>query len=143
MLMRKTKKPHIGWNYWIDLQLKNGIKPRKKDYKPTSAFDVKQLNSNNIRSIASYVTKYVANNDAKFRCQIWDFYNLISALHKDFYITTEFVDQFRRLNGVLKEYEVKNHIEGPFLNIKMIDLNRQTLPLCNRLYDKNKATRIN
>lgn len=38
----------------------------------------------------------------------------------------------------IKEFEVKDHIERPFLNIKMIDLNRQTLPLYKRLDDKNK-----
>jgi hypothetical protein len=42
----------------VRLQKKNGI-VRDESYKPSSAFDVRQLNSNNIRSIASYVTKYV------------------------------------------------------------------------------------
>ncbi|WP_257710763.1 hypothetical protein [Gramella sp. MT6] len=38
----------------------------------------------------------------------------------------------------MKEFEVKDHIERPFLNIKMIDLKRQTLPLYKRLDEKNK-----
>jgi hypothetical protein len=127
------------WNYWIDLQLKNGIKPRKKDFKPSSAFYVKQLNSNNIRSIASYVTKYVTKNDAKFKCQVWNCSKRVSELYTDFYTTTEFTDNFARLNAVLKEFVVKDNIDRPFLNIKMIDLNRKTLPLYKRLDDKNKV----
>jgi len=99
------------------------------------SFDVKQLNSSNIRSIASYVTK----NNAKFRCQVWNCSKRISELYTDFYTTTEFLDNFKRLNAVMKEFEVKDHIERPFLNIKMIDLNRQTLPLYRRLDEKNKT----
>jgi len=63
-----------------------------------------------------------------------------SELYTDFYTTTEFTDQFKRLNAVLKEFEVKDHIEHPFLKIKMIDLNRKTLPLYKRLDDKNKGS---
>ena len=139
MITNKYWKIEKWWNYWIDLQLKNGIKPRQKDYKPSSAFDVKQLNSSNIRSIASYVTKYVTKNNAKFKCQVWNCSKRISELYTDFYTTTEFVDNFKRLNAVLKEFEVKDHIERPFLNIKMIDLNRQTLPLYKRLDERNKT----
>jgi len=51
-------------------------------------------------------------------------------------------DNFKRLNAVLKEFEVKDHIERPFLNIKMIDLNRKTLPLYKRLDEKNKAIQL-
>jgi hypothetical protein len=139
MITNKYWKVEKWWNYWIELQMKNGIKPRKKDFKPSSAFDVKQLNSSNIRSIASYVTKYVTKNDAKFKCQVWNCSKRVSELYTDFYTTTEFTDQFKRLNAVLKEFEVKDHIERPFLNVKMIDLNRKTLPLYRRLDDKNKA----
>lgn len=138
MITNKYWKVEKWWNYWIELQIKNGIKPRKKDFKPSSAFDVKQLNSSNIRSIASYVTKYVTKNDAKFKCQVWNCSKGVSELYTDFYTTTEFTDQFKRLNAVLKEFEVKDHIERPFLNIKMIKLNRKTLPLYRRLDEKNR-----
>ena len=143
MITNKYWKVEKWWNYWIELQLKNGIKPRKKDFKPSSAFDVKQLNSSNIRSIASYVTKYVTKNDAKFKCQVWNCSKRVSELYTDFYTTTEFTDQFTRLNAVLKEFEVKDHIERPFLKIKMIDLNRKTLPLYRRLDEKNRNVNIN
>ena len=80
MITNKNWKVEKWWNSWIELQIKNGIKSRKKDFKPSSAFDVKQLNSSNIRSVASYVTKYVTKNDAKFKCQVWNCSKRVSEL---------------------------------------------------------------
>tara|TARA_R110000868_G_C10963574_1_gene768793 strand:+ start:2830 stop:3693 length:864 start_codon:yes stop_codon:yes gene_type:complete len=139
IITNKYWKIEKWWNYWLDLQIKNGVKPREIDFKPTSAFDVKQLNSSNIKSIASYVTKYVTKNNAKFKCQVWNCSRRISELYTDFYTTTDFTDQFKRLNAVMQEFEVKDFGNKPFLNIKTINLNRQTLPLYKRLDDKNKA----
>lgn len=140
IITNKYWKIDKWWNYWIDLQLKNGIKPRDKDYKPSSAFDVKQLNSNNIRSIASYVTKYVTKNDDKFKCQVWNCSKRVSELYTDFYTTEEFTDQFKRMGAVLREMEIKDHSNRPFLKLKMINLNRSTLPMYKRLDDKNINT---
>ncbi|WP_223549967.1 hypothetical protein [Aestuariivivens sp. NBU2969] len=139
VITNKYWKIEKWWNYWINLQIKNGITPRKKDFKPSSAFDVKQLNSNNIRSIASYVTKYVTKNDAKFKCQVWNCSKHVSELYTDFYTTTEFTDQFKRLGAVKKELTNTDR-ESPVINVKMIDLNRNTLPMYKRLDDKNKNT---
>lgn len=139
IITNKYWKIDKWWNYWLDLQKKNGIEPREKEFKPSSAFDVKQLNSSNIRSIASYVTKYVTKNNAKFKCQVWNCSRRVSELYTDFYTTTEFTDQFKRLNAVLKETIIKGERNQPALNIKMIDLNRRTMPLYKRLDDKNKA----
>jgi hypothetical protein len=63
-------------------------------------------------------------------------------LYTDFYTPTEFTDNFARLNAVIKEFVVKDNINRPFLNIKMIDLNRQTLPLYKRLDEKNRAIKL-
>jgi hypothetical protein len=139
MITNKYWKIDKWWNYWIDLQEKNGIKARDTDYRPSSAFDVRQLNSKNIRSIASYVTKYVTKNDDGFKCQVWNCSKRISELYTDFYTTTEFTDQFKKMGAVLKEIEIKDQNKHPFLNIKMINLNRQTLPMYKRLDDKNKS----
>lgn len=139
LITNKYWKIDKWWNYWLDLQKKNGILPRDKDFKPSSAFDVKQLYSSNIRSIASYITKYVTKNNAKFKCQVWNCSRRVSELYTDFYTTTEFTDQFKRLNAVLKEIEIKGERNQPALNIKMMSLNRQTMPLYKRLDDKNKA----
>ena len=142
MITNKYWKIEKWWNYWLDLQKKNAIVPRDKDYKPSSAFDVRELNSNNIRSIASYVTKYVTKNNDKFDCQVWNCSRQVSELYTDFYTGTEFVDEFKKLDAVLKEFELKDHINRPILNVKMINLNRQTLKLYKRLDDKNKAVDI-
>ena len=56
----------------------------------------------------------------------------------ELFTTSKFTFQFKHLNAVLKEFVVKDNIDRPFLNIKMIDLNRITLPLYKRLDDKNK-----
>ena len=137
MITNKYWKIDRWWNYWIDLQLKNGIKPRNKDYKPSSAFDLRQLNSNNIRSIASYVTKYVTKNNDKFKCQVWNCSRGVSELYTDFYTTSEFTDQFKRLGAISKEI-VDTDSKNPVINVKMINLNRHTLPLYKRLDDKNQ-----
>lgn len=43
------------------------------------------------------------------------------------------------MGAVLKEFEVKDQNKNPFLNVKMIDLNRNMLPMYKRLDDKNKT----
>tara|TARA_R100000935_G_C2832555_1_gene166018 strand:- start:2289 stop:2471 length:183 start_codon:yes stop_codon:yes gene_type:complete len=60
-----------------------------------------------MRSITSFVTK----NDAKFKCQVWNCSKRVSELYTDFYTTTEFTDNFARLNAVLKEFVVKDTID--------------------------------
>ena len=139
MITNKYWKIEKWWNYWIDLQKKNGVNPRDENYKPSSAFDVRELNSNNIRAIGSYVTKYITKNNDTFDCQVWNCSRQISELYTDFYTDTTFVDEFKKLDAILKEFTVKDHIDRPILNVKMINLNRQTLPLYKRLDDKNKA----
>ena len=139
MITNKYWKIEKWWNYWLELQRKNGIVPREENYKPSSAFDVRQLNSNNIRSIASYVTKYVTKNNDKFKCQVWNCSRQVSELYTDFYTDSSFVEEFKKLDAVLKEFEVKDHSNRMIINVKMINLNRQTLPLYKRLDEKNKA----
>lgn len=139
MITNKYWEIQKWWNYWINLQMKNGVQPREKDFKPSSAFDVKQLNSNNIKSIASYVTKYVTKNNAKFMCQVWNCSKKVSQLYTDFYSTQEFTKQFEKMGQVHKSFEVKDFINNKLLDVKLINLNKQTLPLYRRLDDKNKV----
>jgi len=65
---------------------KNGVTPRDKNFKPSSAFDVK-------------------------------------------------------LNTISNEF-INKDFKSPVINVKMINLNRQTTPLYKRLDDKNKTTLI-
>lgn len=78
------------------------------------------------------------NND-KLKCQVWNFSRKVSELYTDFCTSSEFTGQFKRLNAVLKEMEIKDN-NRPYLNIKIIDLNRNTLKLYKRLDDKNQKT---
>lgn len=137
MITNKYWKIDKWWNYWLTLQQKNGVVPREKDFKPTSAFDVKQLNSNNIKSISSYVTKYISKNDGKFKSQVWNCSRKVSELYTDFYTDEEYTEQFKKLNAVVKTFEVLDDRKNRVLDVKMINLNRQTLPLYKRLDDKN------
>lgn len=86
------------------------------------------VNARNIKRITSYVTKYVTKNNEKFKCQIWNCSRKVS----DFYISTEFTGQFKRLKAVTKEITNTDR-KSPVIDDKMIDLNRKTLPLCKRL----------
>ena len=127
------------WIYWIELQKKNGVIPRNEDFKPSSAFDIRQINSNNMTAVNSYVTKYVTKNDAKFDCQVWNCSRQVSELYTDFYTDMRYIDDFVKLKAIKKEYEIKNNLDIPIVKIKVIDLNRQTLPLYRRLDEKNKS----
>ncbi len=55
----------------------------------------------------------------------------------DFYTSTEFTDQFDRLDAVIKEIKDKDP-KSTVISVKIINLNRQTMPLYKRLDDKNK-----
>jgi hypothetical protein len=136
IITNKFWKIDKWWNYWMDLQIKNGIKPREKDFRPSSAFDVKQLTTNNAKGLSSYVTKYVTKNNDKFKCQVWNCSKKVSQLYTDFYTKEDFTDQFEKLNAISKVY-IDKDIKNPVVNVKMINLNRQTMPLYKRLDDKN------
>ena len=136
MITNKFWKIEKWWNYWIALQQKNGVIPREKDFKPSSAFDVKQLHTNNISKITSYVTKYVTKNNAKFNCQVWNCSKKVSLLYTDFYTKEEFTDQLERLDAISKEY-INKDPQTPVISVKTIQLNRQTLPFYKRLDDIN------
>ena len=136
MITNKHWKIKKWWQYWIDLQIKNNVVPREKEFRPSSAFDVKQLHTNNIGKITSYVTKYVTKNEAKFNCQVWNCSRKVSELYTDFYTKEEFTDQFKRLNAIAKEF-VNTDANNPVINVKTIKINKQTLPLYKRLDNKN------
>lgn len=51
----------------------------------------------------------------------------------DFYTTMEFVDQFKRLNAVLKEFEVKDHREQPLMSKADIDFEKELWDAANEL----------
>ena len=70
--------------------------------------------------------------------QVWNCSKKVSELYTDFYTTEEFVRQFEKLNAIEKTYELRDDNDKKFLDIKLINLNRHTLPLYKRLDEKNK-----
>ena len=138
MITNKYWKIDKWWNYWMDLQIKNGIEPREKDFRPSSAFDVKQLSANNVRSIAKYVTKYVTKNKAKFKCQVWNCSKGVSNLYTDFYTPSNFLENFEKLDAINKTYEKRDQNNKKFLEVNMIDLNKKSLKLYDKLGEKNR-----
>lgn len=121
------------WQYWLDLQAKNGIIPRDKNFKPSSAFDVKRISTQNPTQIAQYLTKYVTKNKAEFDCQVWNCSEGISKLYTDFYTGPEFLDNLYRVAGErITEFPME------FCNLHFIPLDKTTIRFYDRLEIKNK-----
>ena len=126
------------WQYWIDVQASFGIVPRDEKFKPTSAFNIKQVVSNNIKGLVNYLTSYVTKNASEFDCQVWNCSKKISRLYTDFYSGMEFIHEFERLEaagqlgGEIKTYKLE------FCNVNIIPLNRKTINFYGRIDNKNK-----
>jgi hypothetical protein len=139
LVTNKYWKIKRWWNYWLELQAKHGITPRDENYKPSSAFDVKQVKSNNIKGIVNYLTKHVTKNASQFSCQVWNCSKKISELYTEFYSDISFIRQLERLqaSGQLGG-EIKT-FSKEWCNVHLIPLNRMTLPFYNKIDEKNKA----
>ncbi|MDE3235915.1 MAG: hypothetical protein KGO81_08180 [Bacteroidota bacterium] len=137
LVTNKFWKLEKWWQYWLDVQKKFGIVPRDENFKPSSAFDVKVINSNNIKGIINYLTKYVTKNASEFDCQVWNCSKKISRLYTCFYSGIGFVRNLEKL-------EAQNQLGGElktipleFCNIHIVPLNRLTMPLYNKIDVKN------
>jgi hypothetical protein len=73
-------------------------KPKER-FKPSPAFDVKEIQTQNPKQVGAYLTKYVTRNKAEFKCQVWNWSKEISALYTDFYTGYEFLEELQRLKG--------------------------------------------
>ncbi len=125
------------WKYWLDLQAKSGISPTDENYKPSSAFDVRQIKSNNIKSICNYLTKYVTKNSSKFKCQVWNCSKKISRLYTDFYSGMGFIENLEKLQQEnLLGGDIKT-FKQDYCDVKLIPLNQSTLPFYNRIEKEN------
>lgn len=122
-----------GWAYWHDLQKKNGIFPREENYKASSGFDIKGLLTKEIKSVTSYLTKYVTKNKSVFNCQVWNCSKKISALYTDFYSDYSFLEVLKNIEGI----EIKE-ISSEYCNLHLVPLNSTTMPYYEQLKEKNK-----
>ncbi|MDN3654371.1 hypothetical protein QWZ08_01960 [Ferruginibacter paludis] len=126
------------WPYWLDLQARNNILPTDENYRPSSAFDVKKINSKSIKSVCNYLTKYVTKNVSKFNCQVWNCSKKISRLYTDFYSGTGFIDNLEYLEEQqLLGGEIKTFIQE-YCDVKLIPLNRTTLPFYSKIEKENR-----
>ena len=127
------------WPYWLDLQAKFGIKPRDENFRPGSAFNVRKVETSNIKQLSNYLTKYVTKNSSMFACQVWNCSKKISRLYTSFYSGMNFINQLERLDkadqlgGKLKTYK------NDYCNICIIPLNRITTNFYNKIDEKNKT----
>lgn len=133
LITNKYFKIDKYWNYWNKLQEKNGIIPRNEDFKASSSFDIRRLNSKNIKAISQYITKYIIKNRDEFDCQVWNCSKGISNFYTDFYSNYEFI---RNLEKVL-ETELEP-IPAEYCTVYSVPLNRRTLPMYERLNEKNR-----
>jgi len=132
LITNKYFKIDKYWQYWLKLQEKCGIEAREANFKATSAFDIRSLNSKNIKANGQYITKYVTKNRNTFDCQVWNCSKKISMLYTDFYSGYEFIEDIEKL--LEKELEP---IPAEYCTIYSDLLNRKILPMYQRLNDKN------
>jgi hypothetical protein len=126
------------WNYWLGVQAKHGIKPREESFRPSSAFNVRLIKSDNVKGIGNYLTKYVTKNDGEFGCQVWNCSKKISRLYTCFYSDTMIIRKFERLQeqGLL-DGEIKTY-KQEFCNINLIPLNKLVMRFYDPIAKRNK-----
>lgn len=132
LITNKYFKIDRYWEYWIKLQERNGILPRSQDYKASSSFDIRRLNAKNIKAIGQYITKYIIKNKDEFDCQVWNCSKKISMLYTDFYSDYDFIHNIERI----LETEIEP-IPAEYCTVYPVPLNRRTLPMYERLNEKN------
>lgn len=138
LITNKFWKIDSWWKYWIDLQARHGLRPRDENYKPSSAFDVKNVTTNNIKGVSNYLTKYVSKNSSQFDCQVWNCSKKISRLYTAFYSGFEFIRELERLQKLNQlEGEIKFY-PMEYCNVHLIPLNRQTIKFYHVLEEMNR-----
>lgn len=121
------------WNYWLTLQKDNGIVPREENFKPSSAFDIRRINKENMKAVQLYLTKYISKNTDEFKCQVWNCSQGVSQLYTAFYSSAEFLDNAYRLEGdnIHEAYSER-------CTLHFIPLNQKSIKLYSKLDHKNK-----
>jgi hypothetical protein len=126
------------WQYWIDVQAKFGIVPRKENARPGSAFYIRSVQTSNVKKLVNYLTKYLTKEESKFECQVWNCLKKISRLYTCFYSGINFINHLRnleetnQLGGKLKTYQKE------YCNLCIVPLNRITVNLYSKIDEKNR-----
>ncbi|KAA9038447.1 hypothetical protein FW778_12845 [Ginsengibacter hankyongi] len=125
------------WKYWLDVQTKNGVIPRDKNFKPSSAFDVKKVNSGNAKGVSNYLTKYITKNNGKFRFMPWNCSKKISMLYTSFYSDHNIIKQLEEMEAQ-KKILIKR-VKEDYCNVLLYPYNEITKPLTNDIHLKNHS----
>jgi hypothetical protein len=139
LITNKYWKIERWWKYWIDLQAKHGIVPRKSNFRPSSAFDVRVITGQNVKAIANYLTHYVTKNNGEFKCQVWNCSKKISWLKTDMYgddrllKRLQAIEKANLLGGERKIYK------QDYCEVHVLPLNRTTLKLYNPIDVANRT----
>jgi len=137
MITNSYLKIEPTWNYWLNLQAKNGIKPRNESFRPSSAFDVKSIGTKNPSSIGMYLTKYVTKNQEKFKCQVWNCSKGVSRLYTDFYSDYSYIEQLEKIYGKkMKEIDLE------FCSLKIYPIDKNSIRLNHSLKVINTTIKI-
>lgn len=126
------------WPYWLDTQKKFGIVPRDENFKPGSAFNVRKIETANIKKLTTYLTKYVTKNTSEFDCQVWNCSKKISRLYTCFYTGISFINGIERLNETKQLGGELKIIPKEFCNVCVFPLNRITTNFYNKIDDENR-----
>jgi hypothetical protein len=107
---------------------------RGEGFKPSSAFDIRRINKENIKAVQLYLTKYISKNTDEFKCQVLNCSKRISQLYTDFYTNADFLDNAYKLEGD-KIYETYSER----CTLHFIPLNLQSLKLHHSLDEKKSV----
>jgi hypothetical protein len=125
--------------YWIELQAKHGINPRDESFKLTFSFDVRKIDTNNIKALGNYLTSYVTKNESQFGCQMWNCSKKVSELYTHFTDDIGFIGKIESLERLKLLGGERKIYQEEFYAVHTIPLNRITMNLYNRLDDGNRA----
>ncbi|MBN8837085.1 MAG: hypothetical protein J0I09_07495 [Sphingobacteriia bacterium] len=126
------------WNYWLDVQKKYDIVPRNVNFKPTSAFNVRAINSNNVKGVANYLTKYLTKSDTPLYCQVWNCSKKISRLYTCGYTGINFIRNIERLAEADQLGGEHKMIPLEHCNLHLIPLNKLTMQFYKGIEEINK-----
>jgi hypothetical protein len=127
------------WEYWLEVQGRYGIVPRDSTYKPSSAFDVKRIKSNNIKGLVKYLTKYITKNNGKFDCQTWNCSRKVSWLYTSFYSDEQFIEELKRLEASGELGGKVQVFAKEYCNVNLIPLNDVTSRFYDKIDDRNRT----
>lgn len=138
LISNKYWKLEKWWQYWIDVQAKFGIVPRDENFRPGSAFNVRKVETSNIKQLGNYLTKYITKNKSQFTCQVWNCSKKISRLYTSFNSGNSFIENVEKLEKANQLGGKLTYYKKEYCNVCVIPLNRITTNLYNKIDEKNR-----